>query len=155
MQQASLVAAVSLTLLTSCTHTSGGSSELFTGHERTYLTLSLAQNAQELYLLEMLHAQDSKSAIETLQFELDARVLWLSEVLTDYDSHPVVQEKRDGIACHLDAIRRARERYGVQTKYPDIAAMATEALRNAPKCECPKREADQLASQRRPTRRCS
>ena len=155
MQQARFVAAISLLLLTSCANTNRERSELFSGHERTYLTLSLAQNSQELYLLEKLHTQDASSAIESLQIELDARALWLTEILTDYERHPAVREKRNLIACHLDAIARYRERYGAQTKHPEIADMASQALRGAPKCECTSGEADQVASQRRPTSGCS
>lgn len=155
MRHAAPIAAIGLLCLAACAATRVAESQLFTGHERTYLTLNLAQNTTELDLLRKLHDDDSQGAIEALQFELDARVLFLSEVLADHGRHPVVREKSNLIACHLHAISQYREQHGVQSKYPEIAEMASEALRNAPRCECSKSRTDELASQPHATSGCS
>ncbi len=133
-----LALASGVAFLVACAHAPETGSPLFDGHERTYLTLSLAENTTQLVVLKDLHSGNQVDAVEALQFELDARVLFLAEILQTQAENPAVAEKRESILCHLDAIRRYREEHGTQTKYPDIAAMADEALRSVPGCpKCP------------------
>jgi hypothetical protein len=139
----------------SCASVPDDKRELFNGHELTYLTLTLAENTTQLAVLRELHAGNRDAAIEMLQFEQDARILFLAEILDQYPDHTVVKEKASLIACHLRAIAKYRKEHGVQEQYPEVAEMASKALEDAPGCDCSKRDPGQLASRSSATSDCS